>query len=117
SVVRRAIRAALVFSEERGKYARSEEALARSSWERAELNAIGIALSTERDPEGLLRLVLTKARKLVGAAAGSLYLVEPGTEITADATGNGRMRFVLAQNESISVPFTATTIPLSPKTI
>src|SRR5262249_32654610 len=41
-----------------------------------ELNNIGIALSTERDPVRLLNMILSKSREITSADAGSLYLVE-----------------------------------------
>ena len=44
-----------------------------------ELNRIGIALSETRDVERLLVLILSKAREITGADAGSLYLVEQGS--------------------------------------
>lgn len=119
SVLRRAIRSALAVAEQRQQVVRLEEDLARRQRERSELNAVGIALSTERNPQELLRLILTKAREMVGADAGSLYIVEGpvAAEESPDETKPGLMRFVLAQNDSVQVPFAATTIPLSPKTI
>jgi len=44
--------------------------------ELAELSAIGMALTTERDLGSLLGLILSHARRVTGADAGSLYLVE-----------------------------------------
>jgi len=119
ALLRRAIRSALSIVAERVKLLRAEELLARGSHEREELNSIGIALSTERDPERLLQLILTKAREMAGSDAGSLYLVEgaDAAPVSEDETAPGQMRFVLAQNDSVTVPFAATTIPLSPRTI
>jgi hypothetical protein len=118
-VLRRAIRGALLLAAERLGRQRLEEDLSRRARERSELNSIGIALSTERNPGRLLELILTKAREMVGADAGSLYIVDrPVDSIDApDETLPGTMRFVLAQNDTVCVPFAATTIPLSPKTI
>ena len=59
-----------------------------------ELTGIGSALSTERDLDALLRLILEQARRLTGADAGSLYLAEEGED------GSQRLRFVQAQNHS-----------------
>jgi HD-GYP domain-containing protein (c-di-GMP phosphodiesterase class II) len=70
---------------------------------------IGIALSAERDLTSLLRAILTSARELTRADAGSLYLVE----------GENReaLRFVLAQNDSIEVPFVEMVLGVDSPTI
>src|SRR5438876_7373108 len=96
-----------------------------------ELNQIGAALAAERDTARLLDLILTKAREITASDAGSLYLVE-----AVDASGPPKggphgdiggphgnigvlsedeiepakvLRFAIAQNASISVPFRTTT--------
>lgn len=63
----------------------------------AQLLKIGISLSSERDIDVLLETILTRARELTGSDAGSLYLLEN------DDTGNPKLRFVLAQNDSREV--------------
>src|SRR6059036_967796 len=83
------------------------EEIARLGRELSELNAIGIRLSAERSPATLLELILTKAREITNSDAGSLYLVEQ------EGDGNARLFFALTQNDSIEVPFRATTLPLS----
>ncbi|MDQ2664452.1 MAG: GAF domain-containing protein [Gemmatimonadota bacterium] len=77
--------------------------------ELAELTAIGVALSTERDLHTLLDLILTQARRLTNADAGSLYLVEK------DDTGAPyRLRCAIAQNHSLpGLPFETFTVPIS----
>src|SRR5262249_60246632 len=87
------------------------EEIARLGRELSELNAIGIRLSAERSPAALLELILTKAREITNSDAGSLYLVEH------DSDGNARLFFALAQNDSLEVPFRATTLPLSSTSI
>ena len=47
-----------------------------------ELNKIGMALMSERDPQKLLGLILTQARRLSDSDAGSLYLVETDPDCT-----------------------------------
>ena len=47
-----------------------------AKWLRLLLNEIGIALSTQRDRESLLRFILQKCREITHSDAGSLYLVE-----------------------------------------
>ena len=55
---------------------------------------LGIALTAERDLERLLQLILSTARELVNADAGSLYLIE-------ELEGDRVLRFALAQNDSV----------------
>jgi HD-GYP domain-containing protein (c-di-GMP phosphodiesterase class II) len=87
------------------------EAASRTK-ELGELTRIGMALSTERDLHTLLEMILSQARALTDADAGSLYLVE-----TAD-DGTKRLRFKLAQNHSRpEIPFVDFTIPISKASI
>jgi HD-GYP domain-containing protein (c-di-GMP phosphodiesterase class II) len=81
----------------------------RSASDVTELSRIGVALSTERDLLTLLELILSQARRLSHADAGSLYLVEH------DAAGASmrKLRFKLSQNHTLpSLPFSETVIPL-----
>jgi HD-GYP domain-containing protein (c-di-GMP phosphodiesterase class II) len=73
----------------------------------AELNAIGVRLTAERDTDALLELILTKAREITRSDAGSLYVVEEPEE------GARRLRFKLAQNDTVRVPFAEHTLPIS----
>jgi signal transduction histidine kinase/ActR/RegA family two-component response regulator len=72
-----------------------------------ELNTIGIRLSAERNLDALLELILTKGREITRSDAGSLYVVEPTPE------GGKRLRFKLAQNDSVRVEFRESTLPIS----
>src|SRR5438552_3721247 len=81
--------------------------IARLDRELSELNAIGIRLSAERNPRELLETILTKARETTNSDAGSLYLVDEA------ADGTRHLRFALAQNDSVEIPFRATTLPLT----
>ncbi len=76
-----------------------------------ELNAIGVRLSGERDTKLLLDLILTKARDITRSDAGSIYLVELATD------GSRRLRFELAQNDSVPVEFNAVALPLSQESL
>ena len=77
--------------------------------ELTELTAIGVALSTERDLHTLLDLILTQARRLTNADAGSLYLVEKD-----DSGAPYRLRCAIAQNHSLpGLPFETFTVPIS----
>jgi HD-GYP domain-containing protein (c-di-GMP phosphodiesterase class II) len=95
--------------------AQLDDALARKSEELHELNKIGVALSSERDINKLLELILAKSREITAADAGSLYLVERGKERSAST--DDQLRFELAQNDSLVVPFTKTTMPLTQTSI
>ena len=76
--------------------------------ELAELTAIGVALSTERDLHALLDLILTQARRLTTSDAGSVYLVERDENGTAN-----RLRFAKTQNFSLpNLPFASFTVPI-----
>jgi HD-GYP domain-containing protein (c-di-GMP phosphodiesterase class II) len=76
--------------------------------ELTELSAIGVALTTERDLNTLLDLILTHARRVTESDAGSLYLIE------REETGaTARLRFALSQNHSLpSLPFSSFTVPI-----
>jgi HD-GYP domain-containing protein (c-di-GMP phosphodiesterase class II) len=87
-----------------------DTALARKGDELHELNEIGVALSAERDIDKLLELILRKCREITAADAGSLYLVERGPE-------GERLRFKLAQNDSLAIPFAEYTMPLTETSI
>ena len=80
----------------------------RSTDDLHELTKIGVALSTERDLFTLLELILTQARRLASADAGSLYLVEQAADGQA-----ADMRFKLAQNFTLpNLPFKESAIPI-----
>ena len=84
---------------------------ARLERELGELNAIGIQLSAERNLDVLLETILTKAREITGSDAGSLYLVEDGPD------NSRRLRFTLAQNDSVEIPFRSVTLPLDGESV
>jgi HD-GYP domain-containing protein (c-di-GMP phosphodiesterase class II) len=107
------------------------ERLAGATQEIHELNQIGAALSAQHDTGKLLELILTKSREIAHADAGSLYLVETVEEeqalakpdetgklsIATDKEAPKRLRFKLAQNDSVDVPFKEMTMELSPKSV
>lgn len=93
---------------------------AKANRELEELNQIGIALSTTRDVEQLLALILRRAIEITSADAGSLYLVEQDQNGNAssfppaDGAPSGRiLRFRLTQNDSVQFPFAEHTLPLT----
>src|SRR5262249_21666770 len=71
-----------------------------------QLNQIGIALSTQRDRESLIKLILQKSREITHSDAGSLYLAEEPD------SGVKCLRFTIAQNNSVQFPFEEFTIPI-----
>jgi HD-GYP domain-containing protein (c-di-GMP phosphodiesterase class II) len=114
--------------------------LAGASHEIHELNQIGVALSSERDSERLLELILTKSRAFTASDAGSIYLVEeaeiaaqqvsplnPGVaETNSNENGQGvpswedhprRLRFKLAQNDTVPVRFREVTMDVDERSI
>ena len=89
-----------------------EAELERARAELRELNKIGIALMSERDPDKLLGLILTQARRLTTSDAGSLYLVE------ADEGGTERLHFLRSQNDTLpDLPSPDFTLPLDETSI
>ncbi len=92
-------------------------ALIKAGWERAKdrramerLHEVGRALASEQNLDRLLDLILTKARELLEAEAGSIYLL----------TGEGdRQELVFAhtQNAKVRLPFHRITMPVSRQTL
>jgi HD-GYP domain-containing protein (c-di-GMP phosphodiesterase class II) len=110
--------------------------LAGASQEIHELNQIGMALSAEHDPDKLLELILTKSREFTSSDAGSVYLVESAGDgsqrqsllfapDTPDPLGapmqdqqpHEHLRFKLAQNDTVDVPFREVAININEKSI
>ena len=85
----------------------SREALENADREREQLNEIGVALSSQRDIQTLLNLILAKTREITRADAGSLYLVE------GEGDGQRHLRFILTQNDSLEFPFKEFILPLA----
>ena len=103
-----AVRAADAWRRERTQF--SQHALDRAAALKV-VNEIGIALSSARNQDRLLELILTRARHLVAADAGSLYLVRKGEQ------EHRYLYFALAQNDSIAAPWKASMIPLNPHSV
>jgi len=93
------------------KGARVRAGTRESDTQLEELTAIGIRLSAERDLDALLELILTKGREITRSDAGSLYVVEK----TPD--DSQCLRFKLAQNDSVQVPFSESTLPISAESV
>lgn len=100
---------------------RSRAGVAWAAHELAQLNQIGIALSETRDVDQLLSLILTRAREITRADAGSLYLVEreesssnSPAQLAEDAV---QLRFKLAQNDSLPFPNDVHTLRITEESI
>ena len=88
-----------------------ENELQRARGEIDQLNETGIALSTQRDRESLLNLILQKSREITHSDAGSLYLVEENEH------GRRRLRFKITQNDSVTFPFSESVLPIDTSSI
>jgi len=77
------------------------------SKDRANLSAIGIALSAEKDLEKLLGMVLNEGRKLAKCEGASLYLIERNKQ------GEDELVFKLTQNSKIFFDFEESRFPLN----
>ena len=87
--------------------------LKRAEREMEDMNRIGVALSETHDVGALLEMILSKAREITGADAGSLYLVEDTRPNALDAgPGESHLRFKLTQNDSVQFPFAEFVLPL-----
>jgi HD-GYP domain-containing protein (c-di-GMP phosphodiesterase class II) len=94
-------------SESRGKW------LNRYRYELGELIEIARALTTEREIDKLLALILEKSRFITGADAGSIYVVE-GTD---PLITRRQLRFKTSQNDSVSFDSSEFTMPISPRSM
>ena len=88
-----------------------QDKLDRARSEIDELNEIGIALSTQRNTESLLDMILRKSREITSSDAGSLYLVE------GEEDADKRLRFKLTQNDSLKLSFSEFTMPINASSI
>src|SRR5438874_1987829 len=72
-----------------------------------QLLRVGIAMAAETDVDRLQHLILSTAREMTQADAGSLYLLR-------DGVGDEReLLFLYAQNDSIETSFQRQALPLS----
>jgi HD-GYP domain-containing protein (c-di-GMP phosphodiesterase class II) len=94
-------------AESRGRWLR------RYRYELGELIHIARAMTTVRDVDKLLGVILEKSRFVTGADAGSIYIVEPH----ATEQDKRVLRFKLTQNDSLSFDSREFTMPLSERSI
>jgi HD-GYP domain-containing protein (c-di-GMP phosphodiesterase class II) len=106
-----AVRRAYEHLRERARNDELESRLKQREQELEEVNKVGIAMSTIRDHDSLLNMILKKSRELSRADAGSLYLLD-------EADGDGKsLRWKLAQNDSIDVSFEERVLPITKKSM
>ena len=94
-------------SESRGKWVN------RYRYELGELIEIAKAITTEREIDKLLGLILEKSRFITGADAGSIYVVEGEDPDPARRT----LRFKLSQNDSVVFDSREFVIPVSARSM
>ncbi|HET7707036.1 MAG TPA: HD domain-containing phosphohydrolase [Thermoanaerobaculia bacterium] len=88
-----------------------EKQLGDRTKELRKVSEVGIALATERDHAVLLTMILSKARELARADAGSLYLLD-------EIEGEGDvLRWKLAQNDSLDVSFEEKVLPATRRSL
>lgn len=110
-VLQRTIESAFESLRAQEEHDRTRQQLNRAVQDLETLNKIGVALSTERNTDALLELILTKSREVTACDAGSLYLVE-------DEPGGGKhLVFKLTQSDSHSVPFQQFTLTIDTQSI
>lgn len=85
----------------------------RARYENDMLISIGRALSQQRQIRSLLDIILSRAREITGADAGSIYVVEGDYEDDTER----RVRFMVSQNDSIDVDTKEFSMPVSPSSI
>ncbi|MBN1533233.1 MAG: HD domain-containing protein [Spirochaetes bacterium] len=79
--------------------------------DQVDLIDIGRALSTEKDQNNLLRMILKLSKRITGADAGSIYLVEE------DEAGNKRLRFKYSHTFSRTIPLEEFVMVMDKKSI
>lgn len=72
---------------------------------------IGKSLSVEKDPNKLLRLILFLSKKITGADAGSIYLIEENEK------GEKQLRFKFSHTFSKDIPIEEFVMPMNKKSI
>ncbi len=90
-----------------------EQSLRRRDYELKEIIEIGKSLSAQKNVDSLLSMILEKSRHLIGADAGSIYVVEA----SSDDNDKTQLRFKLSQNDSIHYESREFVMPVSADSI
>jgi HD-GYP domain-containing protein (c-di-GMP phosphodiesterase class II) len=105
------VKRAFQFVYQKGRADHLERQLGERTRELRQVAEVGVALSTVRDHSVLLTMILSKARELSRADAGSLYLID-------ESSGEGQsLRWKLAQNDSLEVDFEERVLPITRKSL
>ncbi|MBW3566082.1 MAG: GAF domain-containing protein [Acidobacteria bacterium] len=110
-VIQSAVRSAVRAAADRQRTRELEKKLAARTAELEEINEVGMALSTERDHDVLLDMILRKTREVTRSDAGSLYLLDQV------ADGESVLRWKVAQNDSLEVDFDEQILPVTKKSV
>lgn len=111
AVLLNSVRRAYQFLYQKVRADQLERQLSERTRELQEVSEVGVALSTVRDHQVLLTMILTKARELSRADAGSLYLLD-------EIEGEGKvLRWKLAQNDSLDVSFEEKVLPITRRSL
>src|SRR5204862_7283810 len=108
-----AIQTGLGLLEDRARAESQGKGLDRYRYELGELIEISRALTTEREIDKLLWLILEKSRFITGADAGSIYVVEGDDPDPHRRT----LRFKLSQNDSVAFDSREFIVPVSPRSM
>jgi HD-GYP domain-containing protein (c-di-GMP phosphodiesterase class II) len=95
-------------AESRGKWLR------RYRYELGELVDIARLMTTERNVDKLLAVILEKSRFVTGADAGSIYVVDEGAGTDRETA---MLRFKLSQNDSLAYDSSEFVMPISTRSI
>ncbi len=110
-IVRKAFAVLQALSVNRSMQERYLARLIDTKKDQEDLINIGRALSTEKNPENLLRLILNLSKRMTGADAGSIYLVETGQD------GVKRLLFKCADTFSRNIRLEEFVLPMNKKSI
>src|ERR1051326_6555575 len=111
TVLLNAVKSAYQYLYQKMRADQLERQLSDRTRELKEVSEVGIALSTVRDHQVLLTMILSKARELSRADAGSLYLLD-------ELNGERVLRWKLAQSDSIDVgSFEEKILPVTRKSL
>ncbi len=104
--------------EARGRAESRGRSLDQYRTELAELVNIARTITTERDVNKLLGVILEKSRFITGADAGSIYVVEEAAKtLPAGSEKHPHLRFKLTQNDSVTFDSREFVMPISNRSI
>ena len=69
------------------------------------LNAIGVALSAERDTERILEAILEAAKSLTNADGGTLYRVTEDNHLKFEILRNDTLNIAMGGTTGVAIPF------------